>query len=496
MAHYQNLIRVATNYVRLLLSVVTGLLVARVLLTQGGVSAFSFYAFVTVGLGFGVMLRETIRIAVLPDLGVILDNDGDLSPFFSNLLFVCIILGAFIGIGVFSLGSHVGDIYKSVIDIGGFHFLMARSVMSFITTLFVPYYCLLLAQQQFVVSNIFVLIERFADLAAVVVLVLTFEELGNIPRLSAFGLSSLISLVIFCSIFFIFVRKIGKGSSEIMNVSLRLLEYSRIKKILYAFRYPLLAVLALNLFVRFDVSFSAEYFGAMVVAAFGLAIQISGLLRQLCNGVANGLDAVFSRSNVEWSKNRSNKIIDHNIRLQCFVVGHLTVFLVFYSKWIFTIWLGDSVSEEMLHLASYITIFITIGLGSRGVSECWIAFLNGRGFSKNYVWGLLLAAVLNILVLVVFGGVGKESHLLNVMLVFFVICHVISYLVYVPLKYCTLVGLSYRHLVRSLAANLIFPGLSFVACAFAIYFEFTIIVPVVLILSVGVDTLLLYRTKK
>ena len=58
-------LRVSTNYARLIIGFLAGILVVRQLLAYGE-DIFNIYTVVTVGAGIGIMLKEILRIALVP----------------------------------------------------------------------------------------------------------------------------------------------------------------------------------------------------------------------------------------------------------------------------------------------------------------------------------------------------------------------------------------------------------------------------------------------
>ena len=62
------MLRIGSNYARLLTTFILGIAIVRILVGLGS-DVFSVYALVTIGLGVGTMLKELLRLGLVPELG-------------------------------------------------------------------------------------------------------------------------------------------------------------------------------------------------------------------------------------------------------------------------------------------------------------------------------------------------------------------------------------------------------------------------------------------
>ena len=68
--------RIFSNYIRMIMTFSMGIIIVRLLLDKSQ-EIFSIYTLVTVGIGIGVMLKELLRIALVPRLSSAMASKGN-----------------------------------------------------------------------------------------------------------------------------------------------------------------------------------------------------------------------------------------------------------------------------------------------------------------------------------------------------------------------------------------------------------------------------------
>ena len=452
------LVRIGSNLARIFLSLASGVFIAHYLLRVGGVSAFSVYTFVTIGLGFSAMFREIVRMGVIPKMSKYIDNPEAFNRFLNSVFIACIGIALIAAASLALVAGLMDDTIALASEHGSRQYVLARACFVFLVVAFSPFYCVALVLQKFVLTNTLMFLEKFADVLAISFLVTASFMLLDLEVLFLLGLFSLA----FSTLFYIYFLK-TLFSTETFTFSLIPANFTKKAAlesaiILRFLKTPIFVVIALNIFLKLDMLLLAFWYPAFIVAAFGLSIQLTGLVRQVCNGMANGLDAVVSRQGGGVDKAVSQiNIISKNVSMQCFIVGHAAVFIFLFSEKLFELWLPSSIEPEVIQTAHWMSVFLIIGLGARGIAESWMAYLNGKALISEYSKMLMLVGIVNAIAVLLLKPFISPNGLLIVMMSLFAVLHFYAYLIYLPKVFAKVSRTNVRHLYIKLLRSALIP---------------------------------------
>lgn len=427
--------RIFGNYTRLALGFVIGIMTVRLLLGFGN-DIFNIYTLVTVGAGIGIMLRELLRIALVPRMTELWTKERNGEEF--NLAFkqasalcqVSLVGGVILMASLAWLISNL-DVNPENVDAARV-FVFARMAIMISSVFLAPLFAMQMVEQKFGEANSLMTLERLADFIAVIVAAFLFSGAEN-------GSDSLI-LFSFFSAFFTITLHIFYAR-HIMSWSFLPLPLSwpKIKGIGSEFTtsafWAFILVLSFNLYLRFDTFFVNIMIGASATIAFGLSAQLLGMVRQLTYGIANGLDAVVANLTHTKSANVDDqkRVLHLSAYLQSLFTGYSVLFMFLCAEELLELWVGSKIADpNVIPLSAHLSAIMLIGMGARSLSESWMGQLNGLGKIGSYTKITLPITLLNPIILMMaaatlpFVKIEMVAYLFSALL-----C--LSHLVFVPM---------------------------------------------------------------
>lgn len=388
-------IRIASNYLRILATFAMGLIVVRILVGFGE-DVFNVFAIIVIGGGVGVMLKELVRIAIVPGLARSLaDDQYRFAATYAACQWSALILVA-LGLGLMAIlygALPYFDISPALLDAARI-FVIARAVQMAMTIALAPSLNLLMATQRQGQANVLLTAERCTDLFGA--LVALWWAADSAPaQLTAYALSSTLALAAVYAVAIIHIRRLDPSFRACFGRTDR----AAWGEVTSRLGWTAVVVLSMNLYFRFDTFFVNLTFGAIATVAFGISVQLTGYLRQLTAGLVNGLDAVtagFSAKSAGTTMSAAS-LRDASSTLQGLVVSLSVGFLLVAIDDALAVWLGgvSDRAEEILPLAATLTLIMIIGIAARSLTEGWMAIMAGGGHIGAYAKWLLPGALLN-----------------------------------------------------------------------------------------------------
>jgi len=413
-----------------------GLYITRTLVTTD-VSLFSVYTIVTVGLAFGVMAREALRIATVPliaRLHAVSDpeqpppdaHDPARGADILRLALLVALANMALALPVTVLG-HMLDI-PSMLASQFAAFIVLRAVSSSLFITVVPYVNIIAYARAFTLYNGILLAERLADLVAVLVIVRLVRDGRADSALIVGGLihaclAAVIALTVRAVSRRIATRRALEPWSTANGSRIDLRSAAR------ALAGPGLLVLNMAAYFRLSLPLANVFFGETVGAMMAVAIQVSGYLRQAVQGLVTGLDSLMSREAKELGGEANVRRLDTRVLdislLLCAAFGVLAPLVPDLLDLI----VGEApIDRTRLQL---LTLLLLVGVLARSLSEVWMQFLNGRGDTVHYSRKLLVVAVvyLTALALLSRSELPRPEILIGLL---FAAASMISHLMIVP----------------------------------------------------------------
>ncbi len=197
------------------------------------------------------------------------------------------------------------------------------------------------------------------------------------------------------------------------------------------------AVASVNLYLRFDVFAVNIFFGVAGTVVFGLASQLSAYTRQVTMGLITGLDAVVSQKSGKLGSAGRKSIVALSQRvfeLQSISLFCVGVVLCLHAEFIIQLLFGArlSTADAQVPVIAQSFVFMMFGMIARGLSEGWMSILAGSGRIRDYGLPVLIGALLNPVLVVLFASVlDKEAGFLSVSIIFMIL-NIIFHMIAVP----------------------------------------------------------------
>ncbi len=455
--------RVISNNMRMIIGFLVGLYVVKGFL-RFGEDAYQVYVLVVLGAGVGIMVRELLRLSLLSYISRSYAQERNFHSVFSFSKKISVIfsLGSFfllISLIVFFDNFDVDAEYFA----SGAWFVFFRAILTALLVLVAPFSILLLVTGRQVASNIFLTLERASEFLVMMLCLEFFSHDQGQSVLFFFGLgTALFSFFIALFIYSYCKRFVAFPSC------LEPIDKTMKKGMVASLWWALVIVMSMNLYFRFDVFFIGLYWGGIGVVVIGLAIQLTGMIRQMTVGFINGLDAVYSKlSYSRGSSSTGKNVVYYMSSLQCIVVFSALAFIYFHSEFLIDLWVGNEVKDQrVIELTSDALLIMMFGIAARAISEVWASALTGTGKVKNYAVIIAPGAVLNVLLCFSLLAFFSEQELLIAVAGIFTLLQVVFNLVALSFLVVKEAGFTIRELYYPILKPFLFVVMG---CAFSLF---------------------------
>lgn len=431
----QQFLRVSSSYMRMALGFVAGILLIRVLLRYGD-GVFAAFALTASSIGVAEILKESIRGATIPELGISY-HSGDRNRFqssFDSSLLLSLIAGIF-GVAVLGLFIVFLDRFDIMfgLEAATAIFIATRMVSVFVAITLSPVINLLPITGRMVPYNGWLAMERVAELTALVVATLFVGPGDGAGLLVAFGYLSMLTV---CSVTIASAIHAAWGS-DLARPNWSQLSHARLRQVFSSIGWNGAAVASVNLYLRFDVFAVNIFFGVAGTVIFGVASQLAAYSKQVTMGLITGLDSVVSKKAAQSSGSSRGEILQINqltFKLQCISLFAVGVVLLLHADVVLRFLFGDQLSDPIVQIPiiAQSFVFLMVGMISRGLSEGWMSVLAGSGRIRDYALPVLLGALLNPVLVVLAAKFFAPSMGLLSVSVIFMLLNIIFHLIAVP----------------------------------------------------------------
>lgn len=460
--------RVATNYLRMAISFVLGIFLLRLLL-QFGEGVFAAVALTASSIGVAAMLKETVRGATIPELGINY-HSGDKERFetaYASSVVISAIAGLFgvFVLGLFWLFLDSFSIEAALRDATGF-FIISRMVSTFVSILVSPIMNMMPVTGRMSTYNFWLTFERIGEVGAAFVVFLVWGDGSGDEILFWFGV---LSMVVMTTISLLAAFHSVYGNREFWP-KLSSVSGKRVREVFHSVGWNGAAVASVNLYLRFDVFAVNIMYGVSGTVIFGLASQLAAYTRQITMGLIAGLDAVVSKAASGKDEASRLKVIEINTRtfeLQTISLFGAGIVLVLHADWIIRFLFGDRLSspETQVPVISLSFLLLMVGMIARGLSEGWMSILAGSGRIKDYGLPVLIGALLNpVLVVAWYYILEPDAGLISVSIIFMVL-NIVFHMMVVPAVTARFLKITTLQMLKPMLAPLIVAVLCAIAAS-------------------------------
>ena len=466
----RGLVRIGSNYSRLLCNLVFGVLLVPLLGGWLGADALGLFLFLIAQAGLAAIFNDVMRTSLIRELGAAWHGDGDFEQRAAAASVVCLgtavlAVGAFAALwAIMPLLNIPGDGLMPAAR----WMLVFEGVFTIINILLAPAFNMYIVREFFVAQNLFVALDRVGFLLSVIVCRIVYPDI-DVPTGLLIFVGGAVSwrIVVLC---------IGAGimMARDRRVIPRPWRGTResIHAILGTYGWNTGTILATNLHDRAGAFIMNIFFGLWGNLVYGLAQRLVFYIRMITTGMTSGLDAVGARLATNDVDGASLKSMVRNAtRLHAMIAAPAAIGAVVLADPLLRLWLGRSLDkpDDFIPMAAMLVQIMAIGLAARAIADGWQFLLYGAGHIRRYARIILLGGavdlVLGVSLAMLLPKLGREDIVPWTAAAGPAWAVTLSFLVFhgilLPLRGARILGVRRRVFVRPLLG----PALLAVVCA-------------------------------
>lgn len=391
----RGLIRITSNFSRLGLQMVIGLVVVRMVLEQTGREGWSLVALLGAGIGFAAMFQEIIRGSMIREVGSAY-HSGDEKLFLEAYNSAFAVSAAAAAAATLTFGG-VALLLPSTGMEGAMlatarWFVLAKVIQTLITITLAPTHNMYLVTERMVFANTLMLMERVVMVLGALPLYFVDTTVETKLLIYAWATTGLT-----IAVYLIASAHLMLGDRR-LRPRLGCITRGGIRSVVTVGGWNMLVSVADSLHLRLDHWLLSILMGYDPWSAlFGYGRLIAGYIYQLGVGVAGGVDAVAARMAAMGDIAALRKLVHHSTRLHAMVAAPALVGVVVLAQPIIGVWVGDQMDDPAhdLPLAASLTRVLAIGFAARAVAQGWFRIFYGSGHVHLYAPILVLSGVAN-----------------------------------------------------------------------------------------------------
>lgn len=445
-------LRIATNYLRMLIGFTIGLALMQMLLGFGP-GVFAAVALTGSSIGVAEILKEMIRGATIPELGLSYHGgDGDrFARTYASTLALSM-LAALFSVAVLFVFLALLPAFDIAEDLRGAtaFFIVTRMVSTFVAIAASPILNMMPITGRMAAYNGWLALDRIAEAVAALAVYLLFSGAGGAVQLSWFGGLSMVTMT--ASTVAAALWSLGQTPQH--RPDLRLADRGRVREVFRTVGWNGAAVVSVNFYLRLDVFAVNLLFGVSGTVIFGLASQLAAYARMLTMGLVTGLDAVVSghASGGETGKAAILRISERTFELQSLILFAAGGFLILHADDLVRLLFSWTIRNEGdLSLIASSFLMLMAGMIARGLSEGWMGVLAGAGHIPDYAKPVFLGSLLNPALVVAVGLTMPETAGLIAVSAVFMALNIVFHMGAVPWVTARVFGTSFAALLRPAA---------------------------------------------
>lgn len=441
----RNLLRIGSNYIRLLLTLAIGLTVVWIIVGVVGTEGYGLIALLGSSVGIASILQWVIQRSMVRELGTALHtNDTDhFRGVFNSALLLCVIaavitLGMFLilylCVGLFNIDEDLQPTARKLV--------LAMSVQAFFVIFLSPYYNMYLVTERMVAYNSWRVMERLNYLGPS--LWVMYTSTGDVGRdVYLYGALTALSFVVMMIAAAIVMMALDRR----VLPKPKLINRAACGSIMAIGGWNTAVVLAVDSQNQVD-ALIMNIAGLVFNAIWGLAFQLTSYVRMVSSGMTTGLDAMAARLSTQGHEPALRTLVHHSTRLHGLVTFPAALGLVVLAEPILQIWLGSRLSDPATQIppAVVLTRILIVGLSSYAISDGWMFIFYGAGHIRKYAPLMLVGALCNPIIAMVLFQLLPESISYISPAIAYSLVLLIAHMILMPLRTAPAMGLRLRDL--------------------------------------------------
>lgn len=383
--------RVLTNYARLAIGLVAGVVVVRALLALGPVP-YGVIVLLGVATGVAASVQEFLTTGIVPVTATAFHRRRAQPEQLAAIDAAAARLCRRVGFGVtaaFLLLAAGAPWIGSPTDLlaGCRAFLVARGIEWGIVLALAPRRARYLVTERTTILNGWLVAERLVDVVAAVIAAYAVGRGSPSLAIGVYGGVSAVLTIVAALV-----------CSEPARRELRLAldahpdagrDPERTREATDSVRRSIgansLVSLALNFYLRGAIVVAYGVVGPAGAYAFGLAAQFGFYLRQVAMGLVTGIDGIAARVRYGEETAGFTDFLRRGMNRQALVVAPVSVVVALFAEDLLALWAGRRLADDSGALAdtALLVRLLLVGVAARALSDPWMTALSGVGYARS-----------------------------------------------------------------------------------------------------------------
>jgi O-antigen/teichoic acid export membrane protein len=398
----RGIIRVGSNYVRLLATLGCGIALVPLLSSWLGAQALGLFFLLLSQAGLASLFRDIVQTSLTRELASSWHADGDFRPTAAAANVVSLVAG-----GITVLTFAIMILVLPLLQVPAEFLWAARWILVF-EGVFTLFFCItasatsmFIVREEFVLQNIFILGRRSDFLISVLVFGAIWPTLDpgwGMLYLSA-GAVAIRTLVVLISIVVMWIREPDLLAPPWTA------KREQVRKITSTFGWNSGVTLATNMHDRAGTFIVNYWFGLLGNAVFGLAMRLVSYVRQFTIGMTAGVEAVGARlSSDEGNVDSLQRMLRTLTRMHGLMAWPAVIVTFLLAEDLLRLWIGRSIenAEDYIDMAAMLVRIMVLGLAARAISDGWVFLLYGAGFINKYAKTLFVGGIVSPILAIAF----------------------------------------------------------------------------------------------
>ena len=388
----RSLLRIASNYLRLAVTFVLGLLLVPLLLSFGD-EAYGLITLLSSTVGVGMWVEDIIRQTMICELGAAYHSGS--RETFRRMYCTAMLISLGVGLVVLGAMGVIAALLPQLFNVpdallfGGRWFVILYGLRLFVYIVLAPTFNMYLVAERMPAFNFWMASARASfPLAAWVVLLLGFSDQGEaITRYAAlsaaFGMA-----VVLVPVAWLFVTE-----RQLRPLPFRI-SRDAAQTLLTIGGWSTAANFSRGSLLLMGAVIMNRAFGVVGNMIYGIATQVCAYARMATGGMAQGLDAVSARINSVDAK-ALFELVRTTTLLHAWVAFPATLGVVVLAEPVITLWVAGRMEDPGTNVPQTIMLVQALapGFAAMSLADGWLKVMYGAGQVRRYAPTVIAAAL-------------------------------------------------------------------------------------------------------
>ncbi len=394
----RGLVRILTNYTRLLSTLALGIAVVPLTIHWLGDHAFGLISLLGANIGLAGIFRQIIQRSLVRELGQAYHaDDQTFAKSYAAIGQVAVACALFSMVS-FAIMIAVLPFFKIPPEflVPARWFIVGQGLHASATIVLAPMLNMYLVKEKFIGYNIWYVGVRASNILSVLllgyVIVIDDPALGLTLHGITWGAFSILGMII--------------ASFYIVSKDHRLVpRYTGSDKesrsqVLSTFSWNTAVQVAMNLHEQLPPLLLNLFSGTLANAAWGIGFRLVAYIRMVTTGIQFGSDAVSARiasgEDSDKARTQLQRLVNIQTKLTAMTALPAAVGVFIYAFPIFHLWVGSQLNDydAVMRPAVIIARILSLALLARAVSDTWIIILYGAGHVHRYAKLIIIGGVI------------------------------------------------------------------------------------------------------